>query len=87
MASAITRAADLPVTGRRAILVTMFASNRAGALSAAVAFGLLAPSGCRGEAAPAAARPPARTVDLDQLAAAVQQNQGRGTLVNVWATW
>lgn len=28
-----------------------------------------------------------RIVDMAQLDAAVKQNLGRGTLVNVWATW
>lgn len=28
-----------------------------------------------------------RSVDLAGLEAAVKQNLGRGTLINVWATW
>jgi hypothetical protein len=51
--------------------------------------GLVLLSGaCGGESARApAAAPETRLVDLEQLAAAVKQNLGRGALVNVWATW
>lgn len=38
-------------------------------------------------AAPAAAGPAAAILALDQLEARVKQARGRGTLVNVWATW
>lgn len=40
---------------------------------------------CAGDSAPPASA--ARVVALQELAAAVKQNLGRGALVNLWATW
>ncbi len=47
--------------------------------------GLLGACGAEPGAPPAGPRP--RFVDLQQLAAEVKQNLGRGALVNLWATW
>ena len=49
-----------------------------------LAFALAA---CGSESQPAVPAPEPRVVDMAQLEVAVQQNLGRGTLVNVWATW
>lgn len=43
---------------------------------------------CGGEPAPPpASTPEPKIVTLQELEAAVKQARGRGTLVNVWATW
>jgi len=59
-------------------------------LSALAGLALAACSGeSRSTAAPVGATVSAepRIVNLEELAAAVKQNLGRGALVNVWATW
>lgn len=51
-------------------------------------YGLLALAACSGERPPSPATGVApRVLEMAELAAAVKQNLGRGTLVNVWATW
>jgi hypothetical protein len=64
--------------------------------STAILIGLAwsALAACRGEhgspsgSGPgAAATPDPEIVALDELAARVERARGRGTLVNVWATW
>jgi hypothetical protein len=57
---------------------------------AANPFGLcavMALAACSSESQPTPAALEPRVVDMAQLDAAVKQNLGRGTLVNVWATW
>ncbi|MEZ5964788.1 MAG: hypothetical protein R3F56_13160 [Planctomycetota bacterium] len=49
--------------------------------------GLGLANGCGEQAPESVAAVAPLAVDVQQLAAAVKQNLGRGTLVNVWATW
>lgn len=48
---------------------------------------LLVLAACGGEHQPAPEAPEPRIVTMDELVVAVKKNLGRGTLVNVWATW